>query len=78
MNGDHLESNRPGVSRGVEDRGNSAMVLDPSPGPRRNPADHLDNALMVPCQVAREHRFVMGDPVAQRPQGVNRRGNLTP
>ena len=54
------------------------MVLDPSPGPRRNPADHLDNALMVPCQVAREHRFVMGDPVAQRPQGVNRRGNLTP
>ena len=72
MNGDHLESNRPGVSRGVEDRGNPAMVLDPSSGPRRNPADHLDNALMVPRQVAREHRFVMSDPVAHRPQRVQR------
>ena len=48
MNGDPLESNRPGVSLGVEDRGNPAMVLHPSPGPRRNPADHLDNAFVVP------------------------------
>ena len=48
MNGDPLESNRPGVSRGVEDRGNPAMVLHPSPGPKRNPADHLDNAFVVP------------------------------
>ena len=72
MNGDHLESNRPGVSSGVGDRGNPAIVFDPSPGPRRNPADHLDNAIMVPHQVARENRFVMSDSVAQRPQGVQR------
>ena len=53
--------------RGGEQQGHAAMAFDPGPCPGRNPAGHLQDALVVLEQSSREDRLVMGDPVAQLP-----------
>ena len=48
------------------------MVLDPRLRRGRNPASYIEDALVVLKQGPRKDRLVMGDPIAQLPQSVQR------
>ena len=71
-NSDRSEPNIASASRGFENSRDTAVVFDPCPGRRRDPSGDLQNLLMVFKEIPREYRFMMSNPVAQRPQGVQR------
>ena len=48
------------------------MVFGPHPHPRRNPSGHIKNVLVVIGQVPCKDRFVMGDPISQLSQTIQR------
>ena len=71
-NSDRSEPNIASASRVFENSGDTAVVFDPCPGRRRDPSGDLQNPLMVFNKILREYRFMVSNPVAQRPQGVQR------
>ena len=48
------------------------MVLDPRPHPWRNPSGNIKKVLVVLGQVPCKDRFVMGDPISQLSQTIQR------
>ena len=66
------EPNIAGVSRVGESGGNTAVAFDPCPRRRRDPAGDLRNPFMVFNETWRGHRFLVSNPVPQRPQRVQR------
>ena len=48
------------------------MVFDPRPHPRRNPSGHIKNVPVVMGQDPCKDRFVMGDPISQLSQTIQR------
>ena len=69
---DGSEPNIAGVTRVGEKSGNAAVVFDPGPCRRRDPPDNLQNPFMVFNEIPREYRFMVSNPVSQRPQCVQR------
>ena len=66
------EANVRLVVRGGEQGGNTTVALDPRPDFGRNPPGHIENALVIPKQVSREDWLMMGDPISQLAQAVER------
>ena len=61
------------VRSGVfEQHGDATVAFDPRPDPWRNPTGHIKNALVIVEQAPRKDRLMMGDPIPQRPQIVQR------
>ncbi len=55
----------------LEGRG-PAVVGDPRPYPRRDPPHYFKNLRMIRGQIPRKNRRMMGDPIAQYPEVVQR------
>ena len=76
LDGKPSGSNTVGVPRSFDRGRHPTVMLDPCPGRRRNPSGYIENALVVRGQVPRKNRFVMGNPVAQDPESIERMVSL--
>ena len=70
------EANLRRVVRGGEQCGDTTVALDPLPYLGRNPAGHFENAPVILKQVPREDRLMMGNPIPQLAETVERSMSL--